>query len=194
MSIVFLDRDGVINEYPGHGYYVDKVKAFKFIPGAVDAIARLSQAGHTLFVISNQAGVAKKLYTKATLKAIDAVLHKGVKAAGGKIRKVYYCTHPSDGDCDCRKPGIGNIKKALKSIGKDLRAAKSGFFAGDTQIDIEAGHKAGCTTILVESGRDRAKDTKKWKIKPDHIVKTLNQAADLIDESTGHTRNRRGRA
>ena len=72
MKVVFLDRDGVINEFPGNGSYVTKVKDFHFIPGAVEAIHELTQSGHKIFVISNQAGVGKGVYSFDKLKRIDA--------------------------------------------------------------------------------------------------------------------------
>ena len=63
MNVVFLDRDGVINQFPGNGNYVTKVKEFHFIPGSLDAIRELTEMGYTIFIISNQAGVGKGLFT-----------------------------------------------------------------------------------------------------------------------------------
>ena len=129
MKVVFLDRDGVINEFPGNGSYVTKVKDFHFIPGSLEAIRALTQSGHKIFVISNQAGVGKGVYSLDKLKRIDAKMIKGVEKAGGKIRKSFYCTHRSDAGCDCRKPGIGLLKKALKSLNKTIVHAQKAFLS-----------------------------------------------------------------
>ena len=67
MKLVFLDRDGVINEFPGNGRYVTRCQDFHFIPGALEAIRNLTKSGYTIFVVSNQAGVGKGLFTKKKL-------------------------------------------------------------------------------------------------------------------------------
>ena len=195
MNVIFLDRDGVINEFPGNGNYVTKVKDFHFIPGAMEAIRSLTQAGYKLFVISNQAGVGKGVYSLDKLKRIDAYMTKNVQRAGGKIRKSFYCTHRSDAGCDCRKPGIGLLKKALKSLNKTIAHAQKAFFVGDTEGDIKTGHNAGCKTIFVLSGREDRRYMRKWAVKPDYIARDLKAATEVIqNENSRHPRNRRGRA
>ena len=195
MKVVFLDRDGVINKFPGNGSYVTKVKDFHFIPGSLEAIRALTLSGHKIFVISNQAGVGKGIYSLDKLKRIDAKMIKAIQKSGGKIRKSFYCTHRSDAGCDCRKPSIGLLKKALKSLNKTIVHAQKAFFVGDTEGDIKTGHNAGCKTIFVLSGREDRRYMRKWTVKPDHIVKDLKAAAKIIqDENSSHTRNSRGRA
>ena len=195
MKVVFLDRDGVINEFPGNGSYVTKVKDFHFIPGAVEAIRALTQSGCKIFVISNQAGVGKGVYSMDKLKRIDRHMVKNVNKAGGTITKSFYCTHRSDAGCDCRKPGIGLLRKALKSLNKTIAHAQEAFFVGDTEGDIKTGHNAGCKAIFVLCGRENRRYMRKWEVKPDHIVKDLKAAAALIhDEHSRHTRNGRSRA
>jgi len=195
MKVVFLDRDGVINEFPGNGNYVTKVKDFHFIDGALEAIRALTETGHKLFVISNQAGVGKGVYSLDKLNRINAHMIKHVQRAGGKIRKSFYCTHRSDAGCDCRKPGIGLLRKALKSLNKTIAHAQKAYFVGDTEGDIKTGHNAGCTTIFVLSGRENRRYMRKWDIKPDYVVKDLMAAVDIIqNENLNHPRNSRGRA
>ena len=195
MKVVFLDRDGVINEFPGNGNYVTKVKDFHFIPGVREAICKLTESGYKIFVISNQAGVGKGVYSLDKLNRINRHMIKNVEKAGGKIRKSFYCTHRSDAGCDCRKPGIGLLKKALKSLNKTINHAQKAFFVGDTEGDIRTGHNAGCKTIFVLSGREDRGYMLKWAVKPDHIVKDLNAAVEIIqNENSRHPRNGRGRA
>jgi D-glycero-D-manno-heptose 1,7-bisphosphate phosphatase len=195
MKVVFLDRDGVINKFPGHGSYVTKVKDFHFIPGSLEAIRELTETGHKIFVISNQAGVGRGVYSLDKLKKIDAKMIRAVEKAGGHIRKSFYCTHHPDAGCACRKPGIGLLKKALRSLNKTIVHAQKAFFVGDTEGDIKTGHNAGCKTIFVLSGRDNRVHTRQWKVKPDYIVKDLKEGAQIIQyENSSHPRHRRGRA
>ncbi len=179
-KIVFLDRDGVINEFPGNGNYVTKLKDFHFLPRSLEAIRILTEKGYTIFVISNQAGVARGFYTKEKLKAINNYMLKEIKKAGGKIKRVYYCTHSSDAGCDCRKPNIGNLRKALKLVNRTIRYSQNKFFVGDTKSDILTGYRAGCNTILVLSGRASRRNVRWWGVKPDFIVKDLYEATKII--------------
>jgi D-glycero-D-manno-heptose 1,7-bisphosphate phosphatase len=181
MKCIFLDRDGVINEFPGNGRYVTKVKDLYFIPGALEALRILTKEGFTIFVISNQAGVGKGVFTKQKLDQITKKMLNDVKKAGGKIKKVYYSIKKSDEGCHMRKPNIGSIRLALKSVGKDLRAAKKTYFIGDTEADIKAGRNAGCKTIFVLSGREDCLYMRRWDdVEPDYIVKDLLEATKLV--------------
>ncbi len=185
MKYVFLDRDGVINEFPGNGNYVTKVKNFHFISGSLEAIQKLTEAGFTIFVISNQAGVGKGVYSEDKLKRITKKLLKGVKESRGKIQKVLYCIHRSDAECDCRKPGIGNIENALNSLKQPIDVAAGSFFVGDTKSDILTGFNAKLKTIFVLTGRCTKEQVKDWGIKPDYIVSDLLEATKIIIRPPG---------
>ncbi len=180
MKVVFLDRDGVINRFPGYGRYVTKVKDFHILPGVVEAIRRLTEAGCAIFVVSNQAGVAKGVYSKEKLERINRNMLDAVKKGGGRIRRVYYCTHRSDDGCECRKPGIGSINRAIRTIRSRSHKIQEKFFVGDTQSDILAGRKAGCRTIFVLSGKDSRRDLKQWTVRPDYTARTLLEATRVI--------------
>ncbi len=195
MKVIFLDRDGVINAFPGRGAYVTRVKDLHLIPGSLAAIRRLTQEGYQIFVISNQAGVGKGVFSMDKLKRIDARMLKLVRRAGGRIRKSFYCTHRSDAGCDCRKPGIGLLKKALRSLHKTIAHAQKAFFVGDTESDIKTGHHAGCRTVFVLSGRENRRSMRRWSVRPDHIAKDLNAAVAVIQhENSRHPRVSRGRS
>ncbi|MDP8265783.1 MAG: HAD-IIIA family hydrolase [Candidatus Aceula meridiana] len=192
MKIAFLDRDGVINAFPGFGNYVTKVKDFHFLPGAIDSIVELTKEGYSIFVVSNQAGVGKGLYSKGKLETINVHMLRHITKAGGRIKKTFYCTHRSDAGCDCRKPRTGSVEKALKGMNKTIDHAKYAYFVGDDKTDIEAGINAGCKTILVLSGKNRSKDIKSWDITPDYVVKSLKEATKIIiHENSHHPRNSR---
>ena len=186
MKIVFLDRDGVINQFPGNGNYVTRVKNFHFIPGSLDAIKMLTDAGYTIFVVSNQAGVGKGIFTQAKLDQITNKMLREVNKKGGKIRQVFYSTARSDAGCEDRKPNIGSIRKAVRLLKKDMRIVKNAFFVGDTVTDMATGRNAGCKTIFVLSGRSDRDRLKEKQIRPDHIAENLLAATKII--LNGHSK------
>jgi len=195
MKVLFLDRDGVINRFPGNGKYVTKIKEFQYVPGALDALRILTNEGYSIFVISNQAGVAKGVYSSKKLEHINRKMLRDVRAMGGRIKRTFYCMHFSHAGCECRKPRIGSIRKALEIMNQTIRSAQKAFFVGDTESDILAGHNAGCATIFVLSGREDLRHMKGWKIKPDFIARDLLEATDIINErNLARSRKRKRRA
>jgi len=180
MRVVFLDRDGVINKYPGDRLYVTSLKKFRFLPRAKQAIALLSKAGCKIFVASNQAGVGKGTYSQKTLNVITAKMLGDICAAGGKIDQVYYCTHRKEAGCGCRKPKPGMLKAAAKKFKFDLKKA---YFVGDTIRDVLTAHAAGCKSILVLTGKEKLANQKNWEAKPDFVFKDLLAAAKFIIKS-----------
>jgi D-glycero-D-manno-heptose 1,7-bisphosphate phosphatase len=179
-KVIFIDRDGVINKDPG-GWtkysYVTRWKDFRFLPGAKTAIKRLSKSGYTIAVISNQAGIGKGYYSLKRLKSITARMIKELNKVGGKIHRAYYCIHQSKDNCPCRKPKDGLLKRAERGL--KVKIAGS-YFIGDSVVDVEAGKKAKLKTVLVLSGKSSRRDIKGWALKPDHVVKNLEEAVSLI--------------
>jgi D-glycero-D-manno-heptose 1,7-bisphosphate phosphatase len=174
MRVAFLDRDGVINKYPGDKAYVTSLRKFKFLPGAKKAIALLSRGGYKIFVASNQAGVGRGIYSQKTLDKITSFMLLEVKKAGGHIDKVYYCTHHKKAGCSCRKPRPGMLKKAKREFKINL---KNAYFIGDTIRDVLAAKNAGCKSILVFSGKEKLRNKLKWEVAPDFTFKDLYSAA-----------------
>lgn len=177
MKAIFLDRDGVINKYPGHKKYVTAIGQFKFIPHALDAIRRLTNAGYNIFVVSNQAGVGKGVYTQKSLDAITDKMLSGIRKARGKIAAVYYCTHRPEANCSCRKPQTGSIKKAKRDFSLSTKGA---YFIGDSIRDVMTAHAAGLKSVLVLSGREKLANLDKWEAEPDFIFPDLWEAAKFI--------------
>lgn len=149
LSAIILDRDGVINAETG--YYVKTVSEWQFLPGSVEAIARLSQAGHRLFVATNQAGIAKGLYTEQTLNEIHQLMLDGVENAGGKIEAIHYCPHKDEDCCDCRKPKPGLLKQIEQQHNVDLSLA---VMIGDNVRDLQAALSAGSCAVMI--GQDNS--------------------------------------
>ncbi|MBU1147445.1 MAG: D-glycero-beta-D-manno-heptose 1,7-bisphosphate 7-phosphatase [Candidatus Omnitrophica bacterium] len=177
MKAIFLDRDGVINRDPGGGDYIKSWKEFEFWPGSIEAIKKLNEKGYEIFVISNQAGVGRGIYSQASLDDITKNMLSEIKKQGGKIRSVSYCTHKPDAGCECRKPKIGMIKKATEGLDIDF---KNTYFIGDSHFDVGAGNGMGCKTILLLTGKEDPDDVKNWALKPDLIKKDLREAVEWI--------------
>lgn len=179
-KIIFLDRDGVINKDPG-GWtpydYVTEFDELQFLPGALDALAKLNHTGYDVVVISNQAGVGKGHFTKRRLDEINALMVGEVKRHGGSIRESFYCTHRRDENCGCRKPRPGLLEAAVKKYKVDPRKA---FFVGDSEVDVGAGQAMGMSTIIVLSGKTSLEGLKKSAVRPDYVFKNLLEAVDWI--------------
>ncbi len=182
MRIVFLDRDGVINKYPGDLEYVKSPEEFHFLPKVKLGLKRLNDSGFKIIVISNQAGVSKGIYAQETLDLITKNMLKELSTDKISISGVYYCTHRQEDNCPCRKPRTGLIDMALSKLRDEGLEAdlKHSFFIGDTIRDIETGKAVGLKTILVFSGKEKPGNKNEWAILPDYTVDGLPEAVDLI--------------
>lgn len=150
----FLDRDGVINI--DHGY-VWRVQDFEFVPGVREAAAELARLGFAIVVITNQAGIARGMYTEADFFALTQWMRERFAEAGVTLAGVYHCPHhPTEGlgawrvDCNCRKPAPGMLLAAARDLGLDLGAS---VIFGDKCDDMRAGRAAG-VGLRVFLGKD----------------------------------------
>lgn len=154
----FLDRDGVINLDRA---YVHKWEEFEFVPGAVDAMRRLKQAGYALVVVTNQSGLARGMYTEEQYQTLTAHMRKALAAAGAEVDAVYHCPHHPKGkvpelavECDCRKPEPGMILRGARELGLSLADS---ILVGDKPSDIEAARAAGVgRAYIVQSDNDES--------------------------------------
>lgn len=150
--LVLLDRDGVINEdITPHGTL--NLEAFRYLDGALDAIATLHRAGFAMAIVTNQSAVAKGLLSEATLHAIHEKLLRDVRTHGGDVDAIYVCTDHPDTPSHRRKPNSGMLEEALADFG--VLAANTPM-VGDAQRDMQAAHSLGCPRILVETGKGKA--------------------------------------
>ena len=182
LKAVFLDRDGVINKYPGDSKYVTSWAELVFLPGVKPALKKINAAGFKIFVISNQAGVSRGIYSQGDLELMTNNMLAELESDKIKIEGVFYCTHHPDDHCGCRKPKAGLIHKAIaesKGRGSQIDIAQS-YFIGDTEKDIQTGKSVGLKTILVFSGKEKPGEQTHWKDQPDFIAKDLREAADII--------------
>jgi D,D-heptose 1,7-bisphosphate phosphatase len=187
---IFLDRDGVINEYAYNAEFglVDSptnLKEFRLFPGVPEAIAEFNRLGLLVIVVSNQPGIAKGKFSKTLLSAITRKMEVAVRARGGKIDGVYYCLHHPEAvtceyrlRCDCRKPAPGLILQSAKEWNIDLQRS---YTVGDGIVDILAGQAAGTLTIFISSRKCYVCDElSRHGLKPDYIASGLSEAAQII--------------
>lgn len=148
MSFIILDRDGVIN-YDSEEY-IKSPDEWIPIPGSLAAIAELNRAGFKVFIVTNQSGIARGLFTPDTLNAIHAKFNAAVTAAGGAIEYIFFCPHHPDDGCECRKPKIGLLQQIQQQYPIEFRTT---YFIGDSHTDMVAAHAAGCKPLLVRTGK-----------------------------------------
>lgn len=150
MKTIFLDRDGVIcYNRPDH---VKSWAEFRFLPGALEALTALSQAGCRIVVVTNQAGISRGLMTVEQVDEIHCRMSNAVAAAGGRVDRVLYCPHRPEEGCACRKPQPGLLWAAAREYPVEWDQA---YLVGDHWTDVQAGLSAGCRTFLVLTGRGR---------------------------------------
>lgn len=167
---VFLDRDGVINRAvvrDGKPYPPVNLAALEILPGVVEAMHALREAGWLLIVVTNQPDVARGNTPRADVEAINQHLRECLP-----IDEFQTCYHDSSDGCNCRKPLPGALLAAAVVHGIDLSAS---YMVGDRWRDTEAGERAGCKTIFIDYGYAE-KQPKKFN----HRVRNLKEAADII--------------
>jgi D-glycero-D-manno-heptose 1,7-bisphosphate phosphatase len=151
---VFLDRDGVLNRKLPEGAYVSDWAQFQWLPGAVEAVARMNRAGLTVIVVSNQRGIALGRVSVEQLELIHGQMRSHLARQGARLDAIYYCPH-DQGECNCRKPDIGLFEQARKDF-PEVNADNSAVI-GDSLSDIQAGRKLGMRTIFIVGEPDRQK-------------------------------------
>lgn len=168
-NVVFLDRDGVINQdSPDH---IKSWSEFHFISRSIDALRDTTRGGFTIIVITNQSAVSRKLISTRELEHIHTKMQDVIESKGGKIREIFICPHlPADG-CECRKPLPGLIFQAQSKYDIDLAAS---VMIGDSAKDIQCAFNAGCgRSILVRTGNGK---------KAEHILAEAGLHADYVAE------------
>lgn len=150
IQLVILDRDGVINHDSPD--YIKHVGEWYPIDGSINAIARLSGAGISVCIATNQAGIGRGLYTREDLEGIHRHLTDLVQKAGGVITHIAFCPHHPDDNCNCRKPSPGMLTTIARVTKIDIAHQP---FVGDSVKDVEAAIAAGCTPVIVRTGNGR---------------------------------------
>ncbi|MDP3669171.1 MAG: D-glycero-beta-D-manno-heptose 1,7-bisphosphate 7-phosphatase [Telluria sp.] len=148
MKMIILDRDGVINyDSPA---FIKSPAEWVPIPGSLEAIARLNQAGYRVVVASNQSGIARELFDMTVLNAIHQKMHTSAQLVGASIDAVFFCPHAALDSCDCRKPKSGMFEEIGKRFKVNLKGVPT---VGDSLRDLQAGFNSGCLPYLVLTGK-----------------------------------------
>lgn len=155
MKLIILDRDGVINQ--DSDAFIKTPAEWVPIAGSLEAIARLNQAGYRVVVATNQSGVARGLFSMASLNAIHQKMHGAAQLAGAEIDAVFFCPHAADDNCDCRKPKPGLFHEIARRFDLSLKAVPT---VGDSLRDLQAGFVSGCTPYLVQTGKGLATEAR----------------------------------
>lgn len=148
MKLIILDRDGVINRDSDN--FIKSVDEFIPLPGSIEAIARLSQAGYHVAIATNQSGIARGYYSIDTLNAMHDKLRVELTNHGGSIDMIAFCPHGPNDNCDCRKPLPGMYKAIARRFDTTLKDVP---VIGDSLRDLQAAQAVGATPILVKTGK-----------------------------------------
>jgi D-glycero-D-manno-heptose 1,7-bisphosphate phosphatase len=186
---IFLDRDGVLIE---DVHLLTDPSRIRILAGVPAALGQLSEAGFRIIVVSNQTVLARGLATEQEVLDLNAEVQAQIERAGGPhLDGFYFCPHHPNAtlpfyrvDCECRKPRPGLLLRAAREHDLDLHAS---FAVGDRITDIIAGARAGCCTVLVQTGQHLAppieiSEPLDDSVEPDYTCADLSQAAQLILE------------
>jgi histidinol-phosphate phosphatase family protein len=145
---VILDRDGVLNHRPPQAEYVRTPAEFRWLDGALEALALLRAAGYRVIVVSNQAGIHRGAMTTSDLDTVHERMRVEAAQAGGAIDAIYFCPHDWDEGCACRKPKPGMLYQAQQELQLDLTRTP---FIGDDERDGEASRAANMPYLAVDA-------------------------------------------
>ena len=189
---IFLDRDGTLNEERG---YITELSQFSLYPYAAEVVRRINAAGWLAVVITNQAGVARGLYTESFLHELHEAMCGQLLADGARLDGIYYCPHlmperfeaheydevllPYRITCECRKPKPGLLERAARELAIDLTAS---YVIGDRYGDIAAGHAVGAQSVLLQTGHGANEIALRdeWPRPPEFIAANLLEAVKTI--------------
>ena len=182
--VVFLDRDGTLNEEIG---YIKDLEKLQLIKGAAAAIRKLNEAGVAAILVTNQTGAARGYYAEDHIVHLNRRLQDLLAAENAHLDAVYYCPHLAEGtvapynrECNCRKPLPGMVESALAE-NADLDRSRS-YVVGDKSTDVELARNCGAKGILVTTGygQDVVEGKYQWKVKPDYTAPDIVAAVAWI--------------
>ncbi|NVF13831.1 D-glycero-beta-D-manno-heptose 1,7-bisphosphate 7-phosphatase [Vreelandella maris] len=175
-KLVILDRDGVINH--DSDAYIKSLDEWVPYPSSIAAIGRLSHAGFTVVVATNQSGIARGYYDEATLQSMHDRLLALVEKEGGSIAHIAYCPHGPSDKCQCRKPLPGMLHQIQQQLG--LASLAGSWMVGDSLRDLQAGEAVGCRTVLVRTGKGAKTEAKGIGLEKSHAFDDLAHFVDWL--------------
>lgn len=145
---VFLDRDGVLISNKNH-YYIWRKSQVEYVDGIFENISNLAEKGFSFFIVSNQGGISKKLYTKSDSIKINKLIIEDFSKKGITIKDVLFCSHHNSVEkCLCRKPSPLMV---LRLIARYKLPKENCYFIGDSETDMISAKKAGIIGIKIDS-------------------------------------------
>ncbi|MEW5802159.1 MAG: HAD family hydrolase [bacterium] len=181
---IFMDRDGTISEEVG---YVNHLSRFRLLPRTAEAVKLINQSGFKAIVVTNQSGVARGYFPEGLVREIHTKMQMLLSQQGAHVDRIYYCPHHPDVgtanyrmNCDCRKPKIGMLKKAVRDLKVDLSQS---YIIGDKHTEVVTGHRAGIKSVLVLTGYGIGELElygDQWEQKPDFVAEDLLSAVKWI--------------
>lgn len=150
-KLVVIDRDGVLSQDPEA--YVRGPEDWQPLPGALEAVARLNQAGWRVVIATNQSGIGRGLFDMTSFNAFNVRMHKALAEVGARVDAVFFCPHAPEEACDCRKPAPGLFLEICRRFGA---LPEQVMAAGDSVRDAQAAAAAGCQPHLILSGKSSA--------------------------------------
>ncbi len=178
-AAVFFDRDGTLIEDPGYLNHPDQVK---LLDGAAEVLKELKLLDYRAVVVTNQSGVARGIVSEEMLGRIHERLGELLAQKGAALDGIYYCPYHPEGvipkyrqDSDWRKPAPGMLLAAAEEMEIDLTRS---WVVGDSPRDVEAGRRAGCRTILLQSASASQEET--GTDGPDYVAVNIREAANMI--------------
>lgn len=148
MKLLILDRDGTLNR--SRDDYVASADEWEALPGALEAVAQLNQAGWRVVLATNQSGIGRGLFDMASLNAIHAKMHRQLAAVGARLDAIFFCPHAPEEACNCRKPAPGLFEQVGARYGLPLAAVP---VVGNAMRHVQAGARAGCPVHLLLTGQ-----------------------------------------
>lgn len=182
--VVFLDRDGTLNEEIG---YIHDVTMLNLISGAAESVVKLNSANIAAILVSNQTGAARGFYKEDHIKLLNDRLVQLLESKGAKLDGIYYCPHLETGKvsefsikCRCRKPEPGLVEQAFQEH-SDLDPKKA-YVVGDKASDVALADNCGAKGILVKTGYGQAvmDGRYQYKVEPAYTAHNITDAVDWI--------------
>lgn len=171
-GFVFLDRDGTIIEDRGYAWRLEDCVP---LPGALEALRLLHDAGFPLAIVTNQSGIGRGTFSRADFDAFQAHLVDLLQRTGVTLEAIFVCPHHPDDGCGCRKPRTGLLERARTRLGADLA---SSWVVGDSPSDMAMADAAGCSGIYVLTGHGAERRAELRVGVP--VVRDLREAAERI--------------
>ena len=147
-KILLIDRDGTMNEKARRGEYITNWNQFKWVPETREALIKLAAVGFKFIVITNQAGIARKMLDPEALEDIHQKMIADLAGVGVEVLKVYMCPDHWDDNSFMRKPAPGMFFQVAKEF--NLRMDHC-LYVGDDERDCQAAANAGCGMVYLTS-------------------------------------------